>query len=194
MGIPSRAIIGYAVTSNESLRPQASSQDILHAYPEYLDTERKIWLAVDPTWGHTTGGSEYFDRLDFGHLTFVRLGADSSYPLPAGSYRDSDTPKQIKVEVKSDAPPTQAEPSYTLTKVDEHEVLINTGTQAIVQTNLKLDGRDLFIPYLPPLGRLPLTSVKSSPNPTYLLIAALSLLLIIAAIFYLKRWYKKPKG
>lgn len=194
MGIPSRAIIGYAITSNESLRPQASSQDILHAYPEYLDTESKKWLAVDPTWGHTTGGSEYFERLDFGHIAFVRLGVDPSYPLPAGSYRDPDTPKQIEVKVKSNTSSADEKPTYRIEKVNDQDFLINTGSQAIIQTTLNINNQEVYIPYLPPFGRLTLNQVTPSQSRTYLFPLLLGFLfLIIIYILFYKRWHKSPR-
>jgi hypothetical protein len=50
---------------------------------------------VDPTWGNTTGGVDYFDVFDFSHITFVIKGADSSYPIPAGGYK-LNTSKKTK--------------------------------------------------------------------------------------------------
>jgi hypothetical protein len=50
---------------------------------------------VDPTWGNTTGGVDYFDVFDFSHITFVIKGADSSYPIPAGGYK-LDSSKKTK--------------------------------------------------------------------------------------------------
>lgn len=185
MGISSRAIIGYAVTSNSALRPQATSQDILHAYPEYLDPETQKWLAVDPTWGHTTGGSEYFSRLDFGHLAFVRWGEDPSYPLPAGSYRSPDTPRQIKLEVLSEPTPTPA-PSYRILSADSEPVLVNTGKQALIQTTLEVEGHSVFVPYLPPYGRLPVNTPPKSFVPSRLLLLALLLPLALLLFFFLR--------
>ena len=42
---------------------------------------------VDPTWGNTTGGVDYFETLDFDHFVFVVKGTSSEYPIPAGGYK-----------------------------------------------------------------------------------------------------------
>jgi len=42
---------------------------------------------VDPTWGNTTGGVDYFNTFDFDHLAFVVKGISSTYPVPAGGYK-----------------------------------------------------------------------------------------------------------
>src|SRR5690606_27458932 len=57
-GIPAREINGYAYTQNTTLRPLSLVPETLHAWPEYYDYESKQWIPVDPTWEHTTGGSD----------------------------------------------------------------------------------------------------------------------------------------
>lgn len=98
-GIPAREVDGYAHTENERQRPLSSVQDILHAWPEYYDRERETWIMVDPTWGNTTGGVDYFDVFDFDHLTFVVKGYDSEYPVPAGGYKyeGQETIKDVSI-------------------------------------------------------------------------------------------------
>ncbi len=86
-GIPAREINGYAYTSNTSERPLSFVKDILHAWPEYYDYDKKTWIMVDPTWGNTTGGVDYFNTLDFNHIAFIIKGIDSNYPVPAGGYK-----------------------------------------------------------------------------------------------------------
>lgn len=86
-GIPAREVDGFAYTENSRQRPLSLVRDILHAWPEYYDSQRKTWIMVDPTWGNTTGGIDYFNVLDFDHLTFVIKGRDSTYPIPAGGYK-----------------------------------------------------------------------------------------------------------
>lgn len=87
-GIPARELDGYAYTSNPILRPLSLSKDILHAWPEYWN-EQKGWVMVDPTWENTTGGVDYFSKLDLSHLVFAIKGASSVLPVPAGSYKYS---------------------------------------------------------------------------------------------------------
>lgn len=100
MGIPARAVNGFAYTKNSKERPLSLLKDVLHAWPEYYDLDLKTWVMVDPTWGNTTGGVDYFYTLDFDHFAFVILGTNSSYPFPAGAYKVSTnkTAKDVNVE------------------------------------------------------------------------------------------------
>lgn len=90
-GIPAREVNGFAYTTNSKLRPLSLEQDVLHAWPEYYDEEKQVWVPVDPTWGNTTGGLDFFHKLDLDHFVFVRRGLNSEQPLPAGSYKLADT-------------------------------------------------------------------------------------------------------
>ncbi len=87
-GIPARRNVGYAYTNNPKLRPLSLVSDILHAWPEYYDQEQGIWIPIDPTWANTTGGVDYFAKLDFNHIVFAINGKDSVLPYPAGYYKD----------------------------------------------------------------------------------------------------------
>lgn len=90
IGIPAREVDGFAYTQNTKERPLSLVKDILHAWPEYYDKDRKTWVMVDPTWANTTGGLDYFNTLDFDHIAFVVKGKDSNYPVPAGGYKLPD--------------------------------------------------------------------------------------------------------
>ncbi len=97
-GIPAREAVGYSYTTNSRLRPLSLVADVLHAWPEYYDSEKKVWIPVDPTWANTTGGVNYFDKLDFNHIVFAIYGKSSDYPYPAGFYRKSGkTTKDVTV-------------------------------------------------------------------------------------------------
>lgn len=99
-GIPAREINGFAYAKGSpSQRPVTLFKDILHAWPEYYDDSSKTWIMVDPTWANTTGGIDYFFDLDVDHLTFVRKGINSSYPVPAGGYKSTEDIEQKDVEV-----------------------------------------------------------------------------------------------
>lgn len=87
-GIPARESVGFAYTTNTKLRPLSLVKDILHAWPQYYDSDKNLWIPVDPTWADTTGGVDYFDKLDFNHITFAIHGIQSDYPYPAGFYRE----------------------------------------------------------------------------------------------------------
>ena len=86
-GIPAREVDGFAYTERSKERPLSLVKDILHAWPEYYDFERESWIMVDPTWGNTTKGLDYFRELDFDHFAFVIKGENSQYPIPAGGYK-----------------------------------------------------------------------------------------------------------
>ncbi len=88
--IPAREINGYAYAQNPIERPLSLVKDILHAWPEYYDYDLQTWVMIDPTWGNTTSGVDYFHTLDFDHFAFIIKGASSTYPIPAGGYKTSD--------------------------------------------------------------------------------------------------------
>lgn len=103
-GIPAREMNGFAFTQNSKERPLSLMKDILHAWPEYYDYDLQTWVMIDPTWANTTGGVDYFYKLDFDHFTFAIKGVDSDYPIPAGGYKiskDQDS-KDINVKLADD--------------------------------------------------------------------------------------------
>lgn len=93
-GIPAREVNGFAYTENPKIQPLSLVADVLHSWPEYWDKETKTWVAVDPTWGNTTGGVDYFNKLDLRHFAFVMHGADPEKPYPPGSYKLGDNPEK----------------------------------------------------------------------------------------------------
>lgn len=97
-GIPARELNGFAYTANPELRPLSLTRDILHAWPEFWDDSRG-WVMVDPTWESTTGGVDYFTKLDLNHFVFVVKGLSSEQPIPAGSYKYvGQESRDVKVE------------------------------------------------------------------------------------------------
>ena len=98
-GIPAREVNGFAYTENSTERPLSLIKDILHAWPEYYDKDKKTWTMIDPTWGNTTNGVDYFKTLDFDHFAFVIRGVDSEYPIPAGGYKFEGNESVKDVEV-----------------------------------------------------------------------------------------------
>lgn len=145
LSIPSREINGYGYTKKTTLQPQNLETDILHAWPEYYDKDLKTWIAIDPTWGNTTGGVDYYHKLDFSHLTFVRHGEEDSYPLPAGAYKSNPADKFIVVEV-AETTPVEISTSET-----RNNVLYNTGNVAIIDKDLG---------YIPPYGNARIENTK----------------------------------
>lgn len=115
LGNRAREINGYAYGSNTTVRPQG--EDILHAWPQYFDENKKQWIQVDPTWGNTTGGINYFDKLDYSHIAFVIHGVESTYPLPAGAYKRSNEGSVIKVTPVEKVPDVTPHPLSPTVKV-----------------------------------------------------------------------------
>jgi len=85
-GIYSREIEGYGFSLDPKLQPISLSSDILHAWPEYFDSKTENWIAIDPTWGNTSG-IDYFSSFDLNHIVFVIHGKTPDYPFAAGMYK-----------------------------------------------------------------------------------------------------------
>lgn len=115
--IPAREVDGYAYTQNERLRPLslAVEKDVLHSWPQYWD-ENLGWVQVDPTWGSTSGGIDYFNKMDFNHITFVQKGLNSETPYPPGTFRRrEDIDKNlVQINFAQDFPNTQPVPQLEL--------------------------------------------------------------------------------
>lgn len=108
-GIPARELEGYAFTANDKLRPLSLTQDILHSWVEYYDSDKQMWIQIDPTWAKTTAGIDYFSKLDLNHFVFVIHGLDAKKPAPAGAYKRDAKTKDVRVVSTSpiDFPPPQ---------------------------------------------------------------------------------------
>lgn len=170
-GIPAREINGYAHTENAKQRPLSLVQDILHAWPEYYDKEKRAWIMVDPTWGNTTGGTDYFDVFDFDHIVFVKKGMDSQYPIPAGGYksRGDENKKDISVQFTTtfptEVPKAQLLANFPRTALSGMSLqgsvtVVNAGRtlfpkqQAVVASADFLPRRqELVIDSIPPFGK-----------------------------------------
>ncbi len=159
-GIPSRELEGFAISQNLDLNPLASDIDILHAWPEYFDQEKQAWIQVDPTWGNTTRGLDYFNKLDFNHIVFVIHGTDPELPLPAGAYKNpNSTNKQLEFEAIEEISFPQAD----LTVYETEKSFFNT--KLVIKNNsgvyfsglAKITDSTNFVPqetklYIPPFS------------------------------------------
>lgn len=166
--IPAREIEGYAYTQNERLRPLslAIEKDVLHSWPQYWD-DKLGWVQIDPTWGSTSGGVDYFNKMDFNHITFVQKGTNSQSPNPPGTYRrQSDLDKNLVfVSFAQELPqPTQLAqldliiPSKIISGIPTVATAIvqNSGNTSLLpedlelQTDLKITGDSQYNPGLMP--------------------------------------------
>ncbi len=185
--IPAREINGFAYTQNKQLKPLSLTQDVLHSWPEYFDPRQKKWLEIDPTWGNTTGGIDYFHKLDFNHIAFVRHGKEDNYPLPAGAYKTGKNNKTVFVSLAKSFP--QEKPSYQI----KNNQIINTGHLAIINQTLKLPNRqNVTVTYLPPYGRLSFqTKLSPLPKSAQLIPWSIYFFLVLATLAIIVFGFKK---
>lgn len=189
-GIPARAVEGYANTNNTAYRPLSLVEDVLHAWPEYWDENRHIWVMVDPTWGNTTKGIDYFNVLDFDHFAFVIKGAESDYPIPAGGYK-ANTPKEQKdVNVATLGQYSESQPSLNVATdfpknlygglplagnliiTNDSKVITPSQNFKVEVEGLEPNSQNLYVDKIPPYG-VRVVPIKFSPvrpltNKTYM--------------------------
>lgn len=169
-GIPAREVDGFAFTENSKQRPLSKVLDILHAWPEYYDRDLATWIMVDPTWGNTTAGVDYFNILDFDHFAFVIKGENSNYPVPAGGYKLSESQDTKDVEVfftqekikkvqnfqVEDEFPKFAMSSFPIegkiTLRNNGQTILDTQTVLIESENLSPSAQSLSFNAIPPYG------------------------------------------
>lgn len=162
-GIPARGLVGFAYTDNTNLRPTKIEglvdTTVLHAWPEYYDKEKDHWVQVDPTWGSTTGGLDYFHKLDTNHFVFAINGVSSEEPLPAGAYKtSSNQADDVKVEFSNDDVKFSADPklSYNKEKVvsgfpSKGKVTIENKTgRAVFGSKLKITSDNIILGIVDP--------------------------------------------
>ena len=170
--IPAREVNGFAYTQNSKERPLSLVKDVLHAWPEYYDEKLKTWIMVDPTWGNTTGGVDYFHTLDFDHFAFVIKGMDSKYPVSAGGYKlpEDSTSKDVNVSFGDSfedqttmiaISDTFSKSYFSNVKVLGSIIVKNIGKQVLNSQTLTITSKYLspnyqkiFIDKIPPYGRL----------------------------------------
>ncbi len=158
-GIPAREVEGYAYTNNPKIKPINENADILHAWPQYYDQTTKSWKSIDPTWGKTTNGIDFFTDLDLNHITFVIHGQSDSYPPPPGSYRGSNNQKTVNISFATN----EIHPNILPLSI-VNQTIINPNTVAI--NHLKLTSSNppwsQKIDMLPPFSHFKIA--MPSPN------------------------------
>lgn len=170
-GIPARVVEGYANTTNTSYRPLSLVEDVLHAWPEYWDKEKQTWVMVDPTWGNTTKGIDYFNVLDFDHFAFVVKGTESDYPIPAGGYKSNNKTSQKDVHVATLAKFEESDPSLNITTdfpknlygglpisgnliiTNDSKVITPAQTFSVSVEGLSPKTQNLYVDKIPPYGK-----------------------------------------
>ncbi len=154
-GIPAREVVGFAYSQNSRLRPLSlvTQGDLLHAWPAYWD-DNLGWVQVDPTWGSTSGGIDYFTKLDFNHITLAQRGLSSTTPFPAGAYKKvgQSNRKDVIFTFAEDLPQVTFAPELSLQLPDKIIAGIpvkvisqvkNIGSTSIVGGKLSLESKSL---------------------------------------------------
>jgi hypothetical protein len=156
-GIPAREVQGFAHTTNPKIKPINQNTDILHAWPEYYDQNKKEWVPVDPTWGKTTGGIDYFSSLDLNHLSFVFHGLDSQLPQSPGFYKADPNQKTIQIDFAKEEIETSVQEAQLELKEEDNALYLyvkNPNNTALFDLNLRSENLSLDqkINTLPPFS------------------------------------------
>lgn len=164
-GIFAREIQGYAYTKNTEFRPLSLNADVLHSWPEYYDSEREVWIPIDPTWAQTSG-INYFDAFDVMHIALAIHGKSAVTPEPAGIIK-SNNYKAVSIKTTSNIPQEKRSISLSNTIPQKivslkkyHSKLLVTNTSNIFLYGLELtptsdgisfDQSTLQIPFIAPM-------------------------------------------
>jgi hypothetical protein len=89
-GIASRRIVSLVQINNQKLTPLEYPDDGIHVYPEWYDTDRQAWIAVDPFWQKTNPHHDYWPVTDQLRLTLAINGQSDSTPHPANRVTIND--------------------------------------------------------------------------------------------------------
>lgn len=154
-GIPAREIDGYAYTTGEDAQPiyyPELGSDILHAWAQiYLPDVG--WVMVDPTWGSTTDGVDFFGHIDLNRIAFAIKGISSERPYAAGAYKtNASQDGDVKVTFSNQDVKGKAELKSSIYSVSGLQALtqrpyielINTGSTTLfgVELGLRKDDPD----------------------------------------------------
>lgn len=164
-GIYIREVQGFAFASEQELRPIQTESDILHSWVEYYDTQKNVWVPIDPTW-EDTSGIDYFSSFDFNHIVFALHGKKADYPYPAGSYKQAPGGQDIRInpttsliaEIKklkaeiAQIPIPASDDTFTVdaTVTNEGNVSLWEIPLRITGTNATIERKDIIIEHLLP--------------------------------------------
>ncbi|MFA5933133.1 MAG: transglutaminase-like domain-containing protein [Microgenomates group bacterium] len=158
-GIPARGLDGIAYSQNKTLRPLSLIPDVTHSWTEYFD-EHSGWVMVDPTWEQTSGGVDYFNKLDLNHFVINIRGESSTSPTAAtvaemtvspNEFAPNSSP-QIDLDVK---------PELWVGLPGIFKVIIqNNGSITIPSNSINisagrinlLDSKEITVDQIPPFG------------------------------------------
>src|SRR3990167_5122970 len=183
-GIPAKEIVGFAYTQNTRLRPLsfAAQGDLLHAWPAYWDDD-KGWIQIDPTWGSTSGGLDFFNKMDFNHVTLAQRGLSSTLPYPAGSFKkqQDENKKTVDITFADQLPYKTSTPELSLSApqfaisgipIKLEAQVKNIGSTSFIDQTLTLESpgfeikspNPIPVKILPPYSKLQKTYLLKSPK------------------------------
>ena len=151
ISIPSREIQGIVYTTNPKLQAKNIKGDLLHAWPQFWNTQTNSWQSVDPTWQETTNGTDYFDSIDLNHIVLVFHGKNDQLPLAPGSYKQDSSQKSITITPTNTAIDKQLhDPQISLNK--SILTIHNPNSNTLVNINISSTNTNFnhTIPLLPP--------------------------------------------
>ncbi len=170
-GIPAREVEGFAYSNNVKIKPINTNTDVLHAWPQYYDSNKQAWISVDPTWEKTTNGVDYFTDLDPNHFAFVFHGINSQQPLPPGGYKNNQNVKTVSVEfakTETILNPNQLTAEAIPTKLFQlPQIKItnpNFSSISHLQININNSKFEKEINQIPPIS----STIVSLPQPSFL--------------------------
>jgi len=170
-GIPAREVEGFAYSNNVKIKPVNTNTDVLHAWPQYYDSDKQAWISVDPTWGKTTNGVDYFTDLDPNHFAFVFHGINSQQPLPPGGYKNSQNIKTVSVEfakTEITSSPNQLTAEAIPTKLFQlpQIKITNPNFSSISNLEININNSEFTdkISQIPPIS----STIISLPQPSFL--------------------------
>lgn len=112
---PARVLTGYGYSQDPTLRPLFLEGDVLHAWADYYNEEKQMWIPVDPTWEDTTGGLDYFNQFDLNHIVFAINGKSSTIPYPGGSYKkNNENSKDVDVSIGVEPTSSKADLTFSV--------------------------------------------------------------------------------
>ncbi len=160
LGVPARRVVGISLATNDKLRPTTTKDSQIHYWDEYLD-DQDHWVMVDPTWEATTGGINYFDRLDLEHIILFVQGESSISPLIDGNF-DLSIPSKLsfpdsispKLEIDSPQAVWKGIPgSLKVTVINQGGYSFSPGFVTLSSNVPSFFGeKNVFVPQIPPFG------------------------------------------
>lgn len=169
-GVPARELDGYAYSQNKTLLPLSLDGNSLHAWPQYYDGEGN-WIMVDPTWENTSGGVDYFNKIDLNHLVFAIKGVSSDEPFITNDVKVGVSDEEFKPSPQIKVSLLSANLIWPVIKSSLTVEVTNTGNSLQSSLPIALSGKPFSIfevnssnsGQIPPFGHTNTTFAIKAP-------------------------------